>query len=652
MNSAECGSTRAHGFWQRCLPLLLGLSLLLWRTPARAEVSAQLVTGGEQVEAGKPIAVQLSVSSDEGAPESPRLDVPGNWNTRGPSVSRRYSTSISGFSATTKRELTATWNVTTNSVGKHTIGPARAVVDGKTVVSNTVTLDVVPPGTLKAPPPPPQRKGSLLDDDDFFKGFPGFGRSPLDDLFGPMRADVAPQAPPEYQLEQARDGLAFLNATITPTIAVVGQQVTLRIVAYGAAGRFRENDPREPRRADFFSIPMMDPQNPERMYTTRIGSSDYLAVKVREYALFPLKAGKLEIGPMKMQFYGSNYISRTTSTPVERESQTLVLDVQEPPAEQRPLDYQVGDVGKYSLAATVTPRSIGQGDSFSVVAVLEGEGNPPQTLRVPEQSGLEWLQPTLTEQLRVNARRRVEGKRTFTYIVKATRAGTLDVGELRLPYFEPSSGSYEVARVNLGKVTVSAAAPAVASPNASAASLDQSNHATDELSLTELASARPKLSPYEPKDEAWARSPWLWAVTLTTPALAFALQPLRTRLSSFATRRKQDRTSLRNQVQQQLNQARELAKAGDSSGALSALERAIFWALEDATGVKARAILQSELHATLVESGMSSAQAMETTEVLREVESYRFGGAQGGLEGLTRRADKLVSSFGSRKEAA
>jgi hypothetical protein len=631
--------------------LLAALLCALSSSVVRAEATAKLVTDSEQVEVGKPIAVQLSVSSDEGSAESPRLDVPAAFGTRGPSVSRRFSTSISGFSATTKRELVATWNVITNTVGQYTLGPARAVVDGKTITSNTVSINVVAAGTLPSQPKQAQRPGSLLDDDDFFKGFPGLGRSRLDDLFGPKQADLLPEAPLQFKLEQARDSLAFLNATVTPETAVVGQQVTLRIVAYGAAGMYRENDPREPRRADFYSISMMDNATRERVYTTRIGSSDYVAVKVREYALFPLKAGKLEIGPMKMQFYGSNYVSRTTGVPIERESQPLIVDVQEPPIANRPIDYQVGDVGSYRLTATVSPKNIEEGDSFSVVATLEGEGNPPQALRIPEQSGLEWLQPTLTEQLQVNTRKRVEGSRTFTYIVKATRAGTFELGELRLPYFDPSVQQYKLAAAQLGSVVVKARSPAVKSSEPGAQASDDKPEA-NEISLADLAQPRVTLSSFEPRDRSWARSPWLWWLMLGVPALAFSVKPMSGHLTTLSSRRRERLNSLANQVRQQLQQAEKLLRAGDDSGALGALERALFLGIEDATGVKARALLRTTLRDTLVAHGLTDAQASETTSLLNDVESYRFGGAGVGLSELSKRAQKLVNTFSSRTEAA
>lgn len=637
--------------WQLAL---LVLTWLFLSGIARAEVTARLITGSEQVEAGKPVAIQLSVSSDEGAAESPRLSVPDHMSTRGPSISQRFSTSISGFSATTKRELVATWNVVTNVVGKHTIGPARAVVDGKTITSNSITLNVLPAGSLPTPTPAqptPGSPGSLFDDDDFFKGFPGFGRSRLDDLFGPRQADQLPAAPPEYQLEKAPDGLAFLNATVHPANAVVGQQVTLRVIAYGAAGRFQPREPREPRRADFFSVSMLDHQAQERQYVTRIGSNDFVAVRVAEYALFPLKAGKLEIGPMKMMFYGSNYISRATGAPIERESQTLVVDVREPPAAGRPLDYQVGDVGSYKLVANVTPRSIERGDSFSVVATLEGEGNPPQSLRIPEQSGLDWLQPTITEQLQVNQRRRVAGKRTFTYIVKAEKEGTVDLGELRVPYYDPATGRYEVAKTNLGRITVNAPSTATTATGGTDAPSDTTPPA-DELSVADLAKPRPSLGRYEPNDHSWARSPWLWTLGLGAPALAFALQPLRTRFAALASRRAQSRNSLKNQARQQLDQASAFHKTGDASKTLSALERALFLGIEDATGIKARALLRSTLHHNLVTHGLNESQASEAQELLAEIETLRFGNSDSGLDALLRRTTALVSAFPSRKEAA
>src|SRR5690606_27364027 len=376
----------------------------------------------------------------------------------------------------------------------------------------------------------------------------------LDDLL--QQADEFPPSPPEFQVTGPRDRIAFLEASTTPERPVVGQQVTLRVIAYGAKGRYRESDTREPRRADFFSMPLLENSSQQQMYNVRVGETDYIAIKIREFALFPLQPSKLEIGPMKMAFYGSNYISARTGQPIERESKTLFVNVAEPPTEDRPIDYQIGDVSSFTLEASVSPKTVNEGDSFAVVATLQGEGRLPETLRVPEQTGLEWLKPTLTEHYKVGTNKRLVGKRTFTYIVKATRAGTLDLGALSLPYFNPDSGKYERASANLGSVVVSPnASPPPAAPSASVPA------PLADVKLTELGVARTELRPFSPQ-APWTRSPWLWPLLIGLPSAVLVSQVAGERAARWWRRRRDQRVSLAGRASDELSSAQARLRQG------------------------------------------------------------------------------------------
>lgn len=627
----------------------LGWWCLVWALAfasghARAEVTSQLVIETAKVELGQPVRVELTVSSDEGAPASPRLDVPPGFIMRGPTVSTRFSTSISGWSAQTRREITASWLLTAPKTGVFTIGPARAVVESRAIASNSVRLQVVPAGTLPQRSPPSQqrrRPSSLFDDDDLFPGFPGLGRSgrsALEDMLQRQRG-LFPDAPPGYQLPNARDATAFLDASVSPQRAVVGQQVTLRIIAYGAAGRFRESDTREPRRPDFFSMPITESSAQEQLYSVTIGDREYLAVKVREFALFPLKAGKLEIGPMQMAFYGSNYISPSTQQPLERHSQTLIVDVTEPPAVGRPLGYQVGDVGEFTLSASVTPRTVNAGSSFSVTATLEGEGRLPQSLRVPEQKGIDWLEPTVEGNAEPDARGVVRGKRVFTYIVQASRAGTFDLGELSLPYYNADQERYQTARATLGQVVVNPAAASVPGVGTAA-----SAPLAPEVRLSETARARAELQAYSSRSSSWAYSPWLWLILIGAPLGVVLGHWGFTRVQHWSSRKKHARSALSNLAQDELRRAKDFSRRGDTSGAIAALERGLFQSIEHATGVKARALLREQLEPTLAAAGLEAATSKAVTTLLSEIEAYRFA-HQGDLQDLLTKTQRLLAQL-------
>ena len=84
---------------------------------------------------------------------------------------------------------------------------------------------------------------------------------------------------------------------------------------------------------------------------------------------------------------------------------------------------------------------------------LEGAGNVPQSLHVPERTGIEWLEPERKESIEPQGGV-VRGWRTFGYVVRIKESGSVDLGEVTLPYWDPAAGRYQIARAVLGKIQV------------------------------------------------------------------------------------------------------------------------------------------------------------------------------------------------------
>ena len=83
-------------------------------------------------------------------------------------------------------------------------------------------------------------------------------------------------------LETAPDAMAFLRATVNPTNAVVGQQMTLGVYAYGNRGAFEETYSSEPSCADFVSQVVVDNFFRQPSFMIPIAGKEWTAVKVRE----------------------------------------------------------------------------------------------------------------------------------------------------------------------------------------------------------------------------------------------------------------------------------------------------------------------------------------------------------------------------------
>ncbi|HEX2877741.1 MAG TPA: BatD family protein, partial [Polyangiaceae bacterium] len=368
----------------------------------------------------------------------------------------------------------------------------------------------------------------------------------------------------------------------------------------------------------------------------------WLVSKLTNHALFPLKAGSLKIGSMSIGFSGPGYSNSPQG--LLRKSAPLTIEVVEPPLKGRPPGYHIGDVGDYTLKAQVEPREVPINGSISVIAKLEGTGNLPFTLLVPEQNGVHFLEPQLVEQI-APRRGKVQGFRTFTYVVELTRPGDIDLGEITLPYYDAKARAYGIARASLGKVKVTGSAPAPAASSGS-------NAASSGPKLAKLLEPARKMGP-----NAGARTIYLpsrigyWLLLFALPlsaVLGFALSDL-TRL--LRRRLSERRGSLAATLDEALTRLGAATSSGDIAASASAAEKVLFLAIERATGLKARGVLKAELASTLTRHEIPTQLAEQATRLLSRCDELRFAGEALDLPSFGAEVREISQKLGQRKMA-
>ena len=609
------------------------------------EVNTQVST--QRVGVGESFYVQLSVMSDgqlSSELSDARLFLPPGMTASQPSASPRNSLLIVNGQTTRRSGVMVTWTVTVSKVGRFQVGPPSVSIGGERAQGRAVQVEVVAGGTSGGPAR--ARRGA--DPFDFLDPFgrgsslfpPGFNlRSPFDDDDepAPPERQEEPSYPDELRVDKAPDPMAFLRATLTPNQVVVGQQVTLRVYAYGGRGPYNLENPTEPSHADFLAIEGA-PEQPHP-YLVPVGGTRFIGVKIRELPLFPLHAGTLRAGNTKAGFTGRGYPASPGSQGLQRQSNWAEVSVVEPPLSGRPPGYKIGDVGDYKLTATVEPRQILAGESISVVATLSGVGNVPFKIQTPESRGVEWLEPALAEKMET-ASGMVQGSRTFSYVVRMSDAGNVDLGEVTLPYYDPKRHQYDVARAKLGVIRVK--------PNPNAKVAQEGPKPNDRLAGV----LRPRDVLGAP---ARARQPLtdrtgFWAALLLAPLGVVFAGGVLSAVSRVQEKRRERGTSLEAQLDGAVHDARKLA-ASDPAGSVAAVERALFLAIELKLGLKARAILKSQLATTLVQRGLPDARARAVSALLEECDSLRFVGAASGIEpaDLARRAAELTAELQREK---
>ena len=585
---------------------------------AFAEVSLQ-TEAPAKVEAGQRFNVQLTAmagSADE-APSQPKLSVPQAFSVQGPSVSTQYQVTTVNGRFEQRQGVTATWLLVTNSLGRFRIGPASVISAGHSVADRPFIVEVVASGTLQTQR---NRQGRRMPFDPFdpFGDFDPFSSPMLPPMrglgqFPNMGLDQQQVSnwPHEFDIAQPRDPVAFLDARVTPKRVVIGQQVTLSIFAYGHPGLFELGSVTEPSFGDFLSYDLME-DGASRELPMRIGDDVWYAQKLRERALFPLHSGHLQIGAMHALFRGVDPTGQAGYKNARCQSQLLNIVVVEPPITGRPSGYRLGDVGQFRLTATVEPREVKAHEAVAVNFELSGMGNLPQHIDLPEKKGIEWLEPNTNETVeRKNGK--IGGKRFWQYVLKLHDAGTVDLGTVALPYFDPERGQYSFASAELGQVVV----------RPSAAEVEQTKPSNED-DLAQSLMPREQLGLGPQARQYWADLRYFWVLLLFGPvglAVSIGFKTLTGKVLTFLSRR---RDSVRRRTLEQFRTARELLADRDPAGAASAIERALHMAIEAATGRRARGIVRNRLAQELIDAGLTPNASELVVLVLDTCDSVRF----------------------------
>jgi hypothetical protein len=344
---------------------------------------------------------------------------------------------------------------------------------------------------------------------------------------------------------------------------------------------------------------------------------------------------------MQVKFRGVEPVGQAAYSSVQRQSQLLNIVVVEPPMAGRPSGYRLGDVGQFRISASVEPREVKAHEAVAVNFELSGMGNLPQHIDLPEQKGLEWLEPNTNETIERKGGK-ISGKRLWQYVLKLHEPGTLNLGAVRLPYWDPERGQYAFAAAELGQVVVRPGAPV-----AQAGSPD----AEDNFSASLLP--REQLAFVPPPRQYWADLRYFWALLLVGPLGVVASFGCRIAGMKGLMLMSQRRDSIRRRTMEQLSLAKVLLSSGDSAGAASALERALLMAIEAATGLRARGIIRDALVVKLTRVGLTSSDAEKILHALDACDAVRFtGGSSNVLVEPLELADPLVEDLCRRAARA
>jgi BatD DUF11 like domain len=133
-------------------------------------------------------------------------------------------------------------------------------------------------------------------------------------------------------------------------------------------------------------------------------------------------------------------------------SNSLSLKVLDVPETGMPSDF-AGHIGSYAISASAAPVDVSAGDPITLTLKLSG----PEYLENVDMPALE-KQPALKRSFKIpseSARGEVSGKTlVFAQTIRPLRAGIKEIPAIELPYFDPDTQTYQIARTEPIPLTV------------------------------------------------------------------------------------------------------------------------------------------------------------------------------------------------------
>ena len=344
--------------------------------------------------------------------------------------------------------------------GKYTIGGATAVVNGKKMVSNNLSVTVHPGGSGAAPSNPSP-----------FSGFPGmgpFGPDPFEPRPVPEadREDVL--KPGENVKEKIRKNL-FVKVQVDRSTCYVGEPIVATYKLYSRLnGESRVT--KRPSLNGFSVYDMVDPSTDVRS-VEKLNGKEFTVHTIRKTQLIPLQAGSIDLDPVEVEntvhfikggrtephhsgnrlqdledqlAYEGN-LGPLVDENVTLDTKPLTITVKPLPEENKPVGFN-GAVGSFSIEASLANRNVTAQDEATLHVVVKGKGNLP-VITAPVVSwpaGIDAFDPTAKEQVN-NTVVPMSGSKSFDYVFTTRDSGHYTIPAVNISYFDPASQSYKSA---------------------------------------------------------------------------------------------------------------------------------------------------------------------------------------------------------------
>ena len=593
---------------------LIALGLAVAPAGATAqEVSARAYLSSSQVGVGQQFVVNLEVSGTQqmdGDPELPDLTAFSVYLGSG------SSSSIQMSGGRTSVTLTIQYRFQATRAGTFTIDPIDVQAGGGAFATEPLTLTVSDAPVPQGPSGGPGARESGIGPEDLFVEA------------APSRLQVYENQPVvvDYRIFTRVDVSSYSITQLPP-----------------ATGFWVEEYP-----------PVREPLISQ---TVRDGMQ-YTTATIRKVALFPTGSGTRTLEPLGVEaqvrvrrrsafdpfedFFGrGSLLNSTISTAAA--SRPVEIEVLPLPG-GRPDDF-TGFVGDLDVTTTLDRDSVQVSDAVTLTVVVAGRGNL-RMLAEPEvviPPGFEAFPPEVTERVdRTDAG--VSGTRTYEYVLVPRVPGVGAIPAVELAYFDPESGTYEVAAS--GALAVEVTGVAVEGTLGTGRVRAGVEELRTDIRFIQLGSPALVLA-----NRPLFAHPLFWIVLLV-PLVAVGgaagVRRHRDRLHGDVAYARSRRAA--KVARKRLAEARKLADGDDVRAFYAEAGHALEGFLADKLNIAAAGMIRDEVRDRLGAMGIATEAADPYLECLEECDRQRFAPPTASREERVRFLDQVESAMAAMVE--
>ena len=345
----------------------------------------------------------------------------------GPNQSTNQSYQFVNGKVSQSFQVTYTYYLQAIKEGNFTIPPARVSYEGKTQLSNSLTINVSKSTSAQSPAA----------------------------TQGNQRQGQSGQA-------SAGKNDVFIRATVDRSKPFQGEQVIITYKIYTTVPISQINITKISSFPGFWSNNLLNDNDPLKQSNETLNGKEYVVAELRKIALYPQRSGEISIEPMELQcvaqvkvessrsrdpffdsFFNDPFFNRNfQNVELNIESNPLTIDVTPLPAAGKPVDFS-GAVGSFTMAADIDKMELKTNEPLTLKITLTGKGNLEliEALPLSFPPDFETYDPKITNNLSKNSGG-ISGSRSYEYLIIPRTPGEFQIKPVEFAFFDPAKQSY------------------------------------------------------------------------------------------------------------------------------------------------------------------------------------------------------------------